>query len=117
MSVDPKPPREPRVRLGRRYALALVATGVCWVALVGALVYLIFSRTSWVQHADAAHVQEWLNESRVFRKTLPELIGDYIALRDKYPAASPEVEDKAEEIREQLRVMAGPPQVYQGYLP
>jgi signal transduction histidine kinase len=120
MPADPTLPPEPRVRLGRRYALALVATGICWAALVGAVVYLVFSRTSWVQQADAAHVREWLDESRVFRKTLPDLVADYVVLRDKYPGNGPdagEVINKAEEIREQLRVMAMPPQIYQGYLP
>jgi signal transduction histidine kinase len=116
MAVEPTA-AEPRVRLGRRYALALTATGVCWVALVAALVYLVFSRTSWIQQADAAHIREWLDESRVFRKTLPDLVGEYIGLRDKYSGAEPEVEVKAQEIREQLRVMAVPPQEYYGYLP
>ena len=84
------------------------------------MVYLIFSRTSWLQHADAAHIQEWLDESRVFRKTLPELAAEYVALRDKYPSSGPEPEEliyKADEIREQLRVMAVPPQTYHDYLP
>jgi signal transduction histidine kinase len=120
MPADPNPSPEPRVRLGGRYALALAATVACWAALVGALVYLVFSRTSWLQQADAAHIREWLDESRVFRKTLPDLVADYVALRDKYPAPGPDPEEliyKADEIREQLRVMAGPPQMYQGYLP
>src|SRR5947209_18529072 len=116
MPADPTAP-EPRVRLGPRYALALAATGVCWVALVAALVYLVFSRTSYIRQADAAQIREWLDESRVFRKTLPDLVGEYVALRDKYPEAGPEVEDKAAEIREQLRVMGKPPEIYQGYLP
>jgi signal transduction histidine kinase len=120
MPVDPNPSPEPRVQLGGRYALALAATVACWAALVAALVYLVFSRTSLLQQADAAHVQEWLDESRVFRKTLPDLVGDYVSLKDKYPSSSndpEEVTNKAEEIREQLKVMAGPTQVYQGYLP
>jgi signal transduction histidine kinase len=120
MPAEPTPLPEPRVRLGRRYTLALVASGICWAALVGALVYLVFSRTSWVHEADAAHVHEWLDESRVFRKTLPDLVAEYVTLRDKYPttgADAGEVINKAEEIREQMRVMALPPQVYQGYLP
>ena len=120
MPADPNPLPEPRVRLGGRYALALAATIACWAALVGALVYLVFSRTSWLQQADAAHVREWLDESRVFRKTLPDLIVEYVALREEYPSTGPDPEAliyKADEIREQLRVMAVPPQVYQGYLP
>ena len=120
MPVDLNPPPEPRVRLGGRYALALAATIACWAALVGALVYLAFSRTSWLQEADAAHVREWLDESRVFRKTLPDLIAEYVALATNIHPPAPDAEEvtnKAEEIREQLRVMTGPPQIYQGYLP
>src|SRR5580700_4110710 len=93
MPADPNPPPEPRVRLGGRYALALAATIACWAALVGALVYLVFSRTSLLQQADANHVREWLDESRVFRKTLPDLVADYVALRDKYPSAGPDPEE------------------------
>src|SRR4029077_4272505 len=76
--------------------------------------------SSVLQQADANHVREWLDESRVFRKTLPDLVAEYVALRDKYPSPGPdpeEVTNKAEEIREQIKVMAGPPQIYQGYLP
>ena len=56
----------------------------------------------------------------MFRKTLPELAAEYVALRDKYPSSGPEPEEliyKADEIREQLRVMAVPPQTYHDYLP
>src|SRR5947209_3342188 len=120
MPVDPTPRPEPRVRLGRRYTFALAATGLCWAALVGALVYLVFSRTSLVQQTDATHIREWLDESRVFRKTLPDLVADYVALRDKYAGPGPDPEEvvyTADEIREQLKVMALPPQMFQGYLP
>jgi signal transduction histidine kinase len=120
MPADPNPRPEPRIRLSSRYALALIATGACWAALVGALVYLIFARTSWLQQADEAHLREWLDESRVFHKTLPDLVAEYVNLRDKYPGPGPDPEEliyKASEIREQLKVMAGPLQIYQGYLP
>lgn len=124
MPVDPTHSPDPRIRLGRRYTLALAVSMVCWAALVGALVYLVFSRTTWLQQADAAHVREWLDESRVHRKTLPDLISEYVTLRDaqaaidaEHAAEQPDVVRKAEEIREQMRVMAGPPQMYQGYLP
>src|SRR3954447_21669804 len=123
MPAAPTPP-EPRVRLGPRHAVALSLTGLCWAGLVGAVVYLVYARTAWVQEADAAHVREWLDESRVHRKTLPDLVGDYLAARDRYEALvpggsadQPEVQNKAEEIRTQLKVMSIPPQIYQGYLP
>jgi len=97
-----------------------LAAGLSWLALVGALVFLVFSRTSWVQQADATQITEWLDESRVPRKTLPDLVAEYITLRDKYPGPMPDSAEliyKADEIREQLKVMAGPSQKYHDYLP
>src|SRR4051794_39286819 len=123
MPAAPTPP-EPRVRLGPRYAVALALTGLCWAGLVGAVVYLVYARTAWVHEADAAHVREWLDESRVHRETLPDLIGRYVRQRDKQAAIDPatapghpDVVRTADEIREQMRVMTPPPRVYQGYLP
>src|SRR5688572_11242091 len=106
MPAPPAPPPEPRVRLGRRYALALAASLACWAGLVGALVYLIYARTSWVQQTDAAHVREWIDESRVFRKTLPDLAGEYLGLRDGgLPGDYDPVVQKAQEIADQMRAM------------
>ncbi len=124
MPADPTPPPDPRVRLGGRYALALAATAACWLALVGAVVYLLASRTGRVQQADATNVREWLDESRVFRKTLPDLVKDYVEARDRYEAIvpgraaeQPEVKYRANEILTQLQAMTVPPRTYVGYLP
>src|SRR5436190_4870682 len=106
---------EPRVRLGRRYTLALAASLACWAGLVGALVFLIYSRTTWLHQSDQANLREWLDESRVFRKTLPDLAGDYLALRES--GLPGDLAKKTEEIREQMRDMTNPTRVYQGYLP
>src|SRR5262249_54373633 len=84
MAETPTPgPPEPRIRLGRRYTLALAASLACWAGLVGALVYVINSRANMLRQADEANIREWLDESRVFRRTLPDLVGDYLALRDE----------------------------------
>lgn len=122
MPDDPTPPPEPRVRLGRRYALTLLAAGVCWLALVGAVVYLVFSRTAWLQQSDAANVREWLDEARVHRKTLPDLVAEYVQARDEVAdpalaATAQPVTNKADEIRQQMRVMVIPERTYTGYLP
>jgi signal transduction histidine kinase len=112
------PPIESRVRIGRKYALALAAALAAWIGLVGALVWLIYARTAWLEQADQAHLHEWLDESRVVRKTLPDLAGEYVALRDSGLSASDDaVVRKAEEITEQLRALAEPTRMYQGYLP
>src|SRR5262249_57391655 len=68
-------------------------------------------------------VREWLDESRVSRKSLRELARDYAAEyrkhRDESNAAvvSPELQDRADEIHEQLAAMADPTRINQGYLP
>jgi signal transduction histidine kinase len=115
MAEAPTPP-EPRVRLGGRYAVALAAVLVCWAGLVGALVYLISGRTAWVRQTDQAHLREWLDEARVFRKTLPDLVGEYIALRDDgLPADACDV--KVAEIYEHIQAITDPTRMYTGYLP
>ncbi|MFO0808110.1 MAG: HAMP domain-containing sensor histidine kinase [Gemmataceae bacterium] len=113
-----EPTATPEVRLGPRYALALTAALAAWLGAVGALVYLVVARTGWLRQADQAHVREWLDESRVFRKTLPDLAGEYVELRDGgLPAGDEVVVVKAEEIAEQLRALAEPTRIYQGFLP
>src|SRR5207248_146863 len=116
------PPPSSRIRrpVGGRYAVALAATVACWALLVGALVYLIVARTAWTHQADQAHLTEWLDEARVFRKTIPDLVAQYIELRDSgLPPAltDEEVARKVGEIREQLKSLTDPLRMYQGYLP
>src|SRR5438045_6842737 len=112
------PPYNARVRLGLRYTLALSAALVAWIVLGCALVWLVYTRTSWLEVADQAHLHEWLDESRVVRKTLPDLAGEYVALRDSGLSADDDaVVRKTEEIAEQLRALAEPTRMYQGYLP
>ena len=122
MTVPLDPPPSSRIRrpVGGRYAVALAATVVCWAALVGGLVYLIFARTAWAHQADQAHLTEWLDEARVFRKTIPDLVAQYIDLRDSDlpPALTEEdLARKVGEIREQLKSLTDPLRMYQGYLP
>ena len=115
---QPPAPASLRVRLGRRYTLALAAVLAVWIGMVAALVWLIYTRTSWLEQADQAHLREWLDESRVVRKTLPDLAGEYVAYRESgLPANDDSVVRKAEEIFEQLRALAEPMRMYQGYLP
>jgi signal transduction histidine kinase len=116
------PPDTSRIRgpIGGRYAFALAATVLCWAALVAALVYLIFARTAWAHQTDQNHLREWLDEARVFRKTIPDLVAQYIDLRDSgLPPAltDEEVARKVDEIREQLKSLTDPLRMYQGYLP
>src|SRR5207237_3660462 len=61
----------------------------------------------------------WLDESRTFRKTLPELIREYLDQLNEYhdDANAPEVRSKAQEIGVQLKAMVDPLRLYQGQLP
>src|SRR5947209_10633908 len=117
MTVPLDPPPSSRIRrpVGGRYAVALAATVVCWAALVGGLVYLIYARTAWVHQADQAHLREWLDEARVFRKTIPDLVDDYVRLRDSGLPPELTKEDVARkegEIREQLKSLTDPLRMY-----
>lgn len=102
-----------------KFVRALAPAVLFWAALVGWLAYLLSERTDIGPETDEASVREWIDESRTFRKTLPELIREYIEQLDDY-GANPnarEVRDKAEEIGVQLKAMVDPVRLYQGQLP
>ena len=62
---------------------------VVWFVLAGWLAALLVDRANWSEQADAATVREWLDEARVFRKTLPELVREYVRLREDARHAPP----------------------------
>jgi signal transduction histidine kinase len=78
------------------------------LGLVVWLVYLLVVRVSWLQESDEYNLREWLDESRVFRKTTPELVRDYLDRSDNI---------SLEALHEQLRALANPVRIYQGQLP
>ncbi len=79
-----------------------------WLLLVGWLAVELSGRATWSERADQATVREWLDEARNFRKTLPELVKEYVA----GPTA-----DKREEIAEHLRGLTEPTRTYLNQLP
>jgi signal transduction histidine kinase len=95
---------------------ALAPAVLFWAALVAWLAYLLSERTDLGSEADEASVHEWIDEARTFRKTLPELVREYVRLRDA-DATADELRVKAEEIRQQLKAMVDPLRLYQGQLP
>lgn len=116
MPASPSPPAGRwKILLGLAPAVALGAILVAWVA------FLLYDQTRWWRRADEANVREWIDESRVFRKTLPEMARDYAAEHRKARGASsegaPELEAQAIVIREQMAAMADPTRIHQGYLP
>jgi signal transduction histidine kinase len=98
-------------------------------ALCGLVAYsLDQQRRAW-ERSDQANLREWLNESRVFRDTLPELARSYIDDRLEYeslqanaPAGAPvsqewkQVALKQQQIAEHLQALAEPVRMYQGQL-
>ena len=76
-------------RPGWKYFRGLAPPLLVLAVLLGWLAYLLYARAHWWQQTDENNLREWLNEARVFRKSLPELTREY--LDQQQP-------DKAEEI-------------------
>src|SRR5437870_4345770 len=88
------------------------------IALVAGLAYSLYSRAHFWQESDEYNLREWLNESRNFRPTLPDLVRQYLKLqqliseagsRSGYSRRQRDLQDaityKAEEIHEQLKAL------------
>ncbi len=95
-----------------KYVRGLAPPLLMLAVLVGWLGYTLYRQAEWWQEADEYNLREWLNEARVFRKTLPELVREYLDIRDPE-----EAQVKADEIREQLQALGNPTRIYQGQLP
>jgi two-component system, cell cycle sensor histidine kinase and response regulator CckA len=117
--VVPVAPNIETAAPGRRYTVALVAALAFWVALVAGLSYLLYARTYWLREADEANLREWFDEARIHRKSLPELVAEYLDMLDRFPPAEAEswTVRKRQEIAEQLQRLADPTRIYQGQLP
>jgi len=93
----------------------VVPLAALWIALVGWLGWLLYSRTAWTEKSDEQDMREWLNETRVFRKSLPELVGEYVELVEQHEADRARV--KFDEIEAHLAALAEPTRKYSGKLP
>lgn len=109
---------------GWRFARGLAPAILLFVVLVGWLAHSLYARTQWWQEADEANLREWLDEARVFRKSLPEMVREYLAEHGKLMAANstegvdPELLNaKQKEIDDQLKALADPTRAYPGLLP
>ena len=96
------------------YAEGLAPVAIVWLALVGWLAALLYSRANWSEQADEATVREWIDEARNFRKTLPELVREYVRLREDDPTG---LLEKRAEIEEHIRGLAEPTRAYLNQLP
>ena len=110
---------EPRFPLWR-YAVRLAPLAVLWAVLVGLLGWLLATRAGWGEESDRADVREWLDNTRVFRKTLAELVREYVdllAAESRGPDHADRVRNKRAEVEEQMRAMVEPTRMYSGQLP
>lgn len=111
---QPQPLGHPWSRLGS-YFVGLAPFIVIWIILVLWLSNLLYSRANWSDVSDQVLIQEWLDETKPFRKTLPELIQDYwVGLSTALPT---DQQLKREEILEQLQAMTEPTRLYPNQLP
>ena len=102
------------------YVVGLAPFVVVWIVLVGWLASLLHSRAAWSEESDEAIVREWIDETRPFRKTLLELIREYLHLRGEHTAgrALPsDLASKRSELDEQLQALTEPTRSYENKLP
>src|SRR5262245_8032426 len=113
------PQEAPHIPLWR-YVGRLAPLAVLWVVLVGLLGWLLYTRASWGEDSDRADVREWLDNTRMFRKTLTELVREYVDLlhtENRGADHAERVKFKRAEIEETLRAMVEPTRKYAGQLP
>jgi signal transduction histidine kinase len=84
---------------------------------------LVFAKPDPPRQPDQENVREWLAETATFRKTLPELVREYVGLMERLPPdpqephLRPDQQAKRAELREQLKAMAEPTLMYPDRLP
>src|SRR5262249_55502023 len=79
-----------------------------WVLFVFTIFDTLQARLQGDEEYDRAALREWIEESRNFRSTLPDIVREY--LQDPNP-------EKKQEIQVQLQSMADPTRMYGGQLP
>lgn len=104
---------------GRWYVATLTAMLLAWISLVSVLAYLLYARSNRLVESDEANLREWIDEARIYRKSLPELVAEYLDLREKWGLDDADgiVVKKRQEIAQQLQCLADPTRVYQGQIP
>jgi len=106
-------------RRGRfwRYVRGLAAPVLLWSLFVGLLVNTLWSRLRGGEAYDQAALREWVEESRVFRETLPEMVRNYLQAAGQENPSPDVLSDQAEAIQQQLKSLGDPTKMYQGQLP
>ena len=103
-----------------RYIGRLAPLALLWVGMAGLLGWLLYSRATWNEQSDRADVREWIDNTRIFRKTLAELTREYVELlQDADPGAdhAGRLQTKRDEIEEHIRAMTEPTRIYSAQMP
>ncbi|MBA4068037.1 MAG: hypothetical protein C0501_30895 [Isosphaera sp.] len=114
--TPPDPPAVPAVPTWR-YVGRMAPLVLLWAVMAGLLGWLLYARAGWSEESDRADMREWVDNTRIFRKTLAELVREYADLLAD-PAADPtRVTNKRAEVEEHVRAMTEPTRVYSAQLP
>ena len=103
-----------------RYIVRLAPLVVLWIVMAGLLGWMLYNWAGWNEQADRADMREWIDNTRIFRKTLAELVREYVDLvMDENPGPDHpnRVKNKRNEIEEQIRATIEPTRVYSAQLP
>jgi signal transduction histidine kinase len=100
----------------RRYVWRLAPFFVLWFVPVGWVGWQLAARADWPRQTDDADIREWISETRVFRRSLPDLVAEYAALATSVPD-SDRYRLKADEIDAHLTALAEPTRQYANKLP
>jgi signal transduction histidine kinase len=100
-----------------RYLGALAAPALLWVLLIYLLVDTFRNRLQGDEKFDQAALREWIEESRPFRETLPELVRTYLKSADPGNPKPVPLEPLTEAIQAQLQSLGNPTKEYQQQLP
>src|SRR5208282_2040982 len=96
-----------------RYMRGLAVPLLLWGVFLGVLFEPLRSWLRGDEKYDEAALREWIQESRIFRETLPEMVADYMdqlkANPKRDPLEDPLLRSKAEEIEEDLKALGNPP--------
>jgi len=93
---------------------------ILWLIMAGLLAWLLYARAWWSEESDRADMREWIDNTRIFRKTLAELTREHVELLlDESPGPDHAIrlKNKRDELAEQIRAMTDPPRVYSSQLP
>jgi len=115
---EPAPVATPRLPIWK-YTEGLAPVAIVWMVLVGWLAALLYDRANWSEQADEAEMREWLDETRNFRKTLPELVREYDQLRIENRSGVDDVRlmEKRKEIEDHMSGLVEPTRTYLNQLP